>query len=56
MGPRLFGPKSENNVLNKAVNVGQILGKMGGAKNGHGSSGEETNPIQLCTELRAVYN
>ena len=23
-------------VLNKAVNVGQILGKMGGAKNGHG--------------------
>jgi len=34
MGPRLFDPKSESDVRNKAVNVGQILGKMGEAKNG----------------------
>jgi hypothetical protein len=34
MGPRLFGPKSESAVRNKAVNVGQILGKMGEARNG----------------------
>jgi len=34
MGPRLFDPKSESDVRNKAVNVEQILGKTGEDKNG----------------------
>jgi hypothetical protein len=34
MGPRLFDRKSESDVRNKAVNVGQILGKTGEDKNG----------------------
>jgi hypothetical protein len=32
MGPLLFYPTSESDVSNKAVNVGQIIGKMGEAK------------------------